>query len=55
MTTAIERRLARLEREGREPSVVYVVLGSLPNEDDAPERELTPEEWLARHCGENCQ
>jgi len=54
MTTAIEKRLARLERE-REAEAAYVVLPTLPGEEAAPYRELTAEEWLARHCGEECK
>lgn len=54
MSTAIEKRLARLERE-REAENPYVALPTLPDEEAAPYREMTPEEWLARHCGEECK
>ena len=55
MTAAIEKRLARLERE-REAESPCVILSTLPGEEGAPERELTAEEWQARHCaGEECQ
>ncbi|BGE86173.1 MULTISPECIES: hypothetical protein [Methylosinus] len=54
MTTAIEKRLARLERE-REAENPYVILPTLPGEEATPERELTIDEWQARHCGEDRQ
>jgi hypothetical protein len=54
MTTAIEKRLARLE-QAKDREAPYVVLASLPDEEAVPYRELSAEEWAARHCGKECK